>query len=212
MPAEAGSWPDPETLRTFSALQATLKHLRCIMRQEGYPLLTRQRFLWDRYRCMRKDMSQTGLAFKGRQQLAWCIAANEEIFRFCILVDAQLAHIDLANTPPQAPGANMNAARLNFRLSGLHGGNYVSEQEVTPEPEEEGDSRGWPAAYDGHLNHVEANRTLLDLTQLYRVAQQHQVCMHVVCTWTTCPAFCMHDMCIGTFCQAVRMHVPCVLI
>jgi hypothetical protein len=77
--AAAGGLPDPEQLRTLPALQKTLVRLRCLMglvQQEpaassssssssgGVTLLKAHPFLWDRYRSIRKDVTQTGLAFK----------------------------------------------------------------------------------------------------------------------------------------------------
>lgn len=66
-PAEAGGLPDPTLLRTFDALKKTLVHLRGLMARVGdgssgtCTLLEAHRFLWDRYRSIRKDITQTEL-------------------------------------------------------------------------------------------------------------------------------------------------------
>jgi hypothetical protein len=78
--AEAGGVPDPNLLRTWPALMKTLQHLRTLMYRVGpepaasssssssggVSLLEAHRFLWDRYRSIRKDITQTGLAGKVR--------------------------------------------------------------------------------------------------------------------------------------------------
>lgn len=76
---EAGGLPDPALLRTWPALAATLAHLRSLMSRVshvggtggpaagpggGPSLLEAHRFLWDRYRSIRKDITQTELAHK----------------------------------------------------------------------------------------------------------------------------------------------------
>jgi hypothetical protein len=78
VPAEAGGLPDPSLLRTWAGLKKTLVHLRQLMGRVGpeaaasssnggVSLLEAHRFLWDRYRSIRKDITQTGLAHKVRQ-------------------------------------------------------------------------------------------------------------------------------------------------
>lgn len=65
--AEAGGLPNPTLLRTFEALKKTLVHLRGLMGRVGdgsngtCTLLEAHRFLWDRYRSIRKDITQTEL-------------------------------------------------------------------------------------------------------------------------------------------------------
>lgn len=69
---EAGGLPDAALLRTWSALRKSLAHLRGLMGRvsssssssQGVSLLEAHRFLWDRYRSMRKDITQTELAHK----------------------------------------------------------------------------------------------------------------------------------------------------
>lgn len=72
--AEAGGLPDPSLLRTFEALQKTLLHLRGLMSRVGdgsavtCSLIEAHRFLWDRYRSIRKDITQTELMHKVRSE------------------------------------------------------------------------------------------------------------------------------------------------
>lgn len=84
--AEAGGLPEPTLLRTWGALKKTLVHLRGLMGRvapeaaaaaptaassgssdKEVSLLEAHRFLWDRYRSIRKDITQTELAHKVRR-------------------------------------------------------------------------------------------------------------------------------------------------
>lgn len=75
---DAGEETDNSALRTWPALRKTLAHLRSLLLQLGTPdwtadpsseggraavfaLLEAHRFLWDRYRALRKDITQTEL-------------------------------------------------------------------------------------------------------------------------------------------------------
>jgi hypothetical protein len=92
--AEAGGLPDPSLLRTWAGLKKTLVHLRQLMGRVGpeaaasnssggVSLLEAHRFLWDRYRSIRKDITQTSLAHKVRQ--TW----HNTVCRRCISMPVQ---------------------------------------------------------------------------------------------------------------------------
>jgi len=71
-PSDAGEETADIALRTWPALRKTLAHLRKLLlnlgtpdwnsdRQAVFELLEAHRFLWDRYRGLRKDITQTEL-------------------------------------------------------------------------------------------------------------------------------------------------------
>ena len=60
---------NPEHLRTLTALQRTMVYLRTIMDVPGASLVDIHRFLWDRYRGVRQDLSVQGMQVRSSSPL-----------------------------------------------------------------------------------------------------------------------------------------------
>lgn len=61
---------------------------------------------------MRKDISVQLMPFWGPDSLAWCIAANEEIARFHVHAEHELAHASITNAKAEDQKALEDAKML----------------------------------------------------------------------------------------------------
>eukprot|EP00775_Hariotina_reticulata_P004946 gene4946-5187_t len=104
-----------------------------------------------KYRSIRKDVTQTGLQNKGNAQLAWINTAAKE---------AKSAAAEKKKQRKATPRITFDVDQYEADAVAAAQGALGSFQ---PDP------------YDGHLNHQELTKTLLDLSALYRDARRQGV-------------------------------------
>ena len=105
--------PHPSEFRTRGALQRTMEHLRSLLDTSDIRFGLVHKFLWDRYRSVRQDLYIQGIADD------FAVAIFEEIVRFHVLCEHELAGEDQNVTEVEGFNSHLNMEQANKALISL---------------------------------------------------------------------------------------------
>ena len=103
----------PDRLRTRGALARTMKHLLGLMDSKRTTFEKVHRFLWDRYRAIRTDLSIQHIKDK------FAVQCYEEMIRFHIIAEHELCEETASVTNPHGFNSHLNVEQMYKCLTSL---------------------------------------------------------------------------------------------